>query len=663
MLRSLFAALAVLAVFAAPRAVAQQLTAAQFARPATVWSASLSPDGRFVAAIQAVDQGEALVIIDWRSRQAQAIQVARRDRSLFLETVDWKDDTRLIFRLRQRATMQYETTGTRRRIAESEEFDVIRLFAINRDGSNMVQLFQSNSNQLAFRDAPVRLIDSLPHDPGHVLLGTWGQRGFTLYRANVNSGRTEALEDAAWETFRLIVDNTGRPVIRMDSLPYGSGWRIFRRGPSESRWTLAHEFRGTATSQNRDFAPIVAGPNPGQVYVAARPQGQEYQAIYLYDTATGQLGAPVFASEGADAGIASINLSDGSMLVACAERQRLECRAADPGMQRHFDALSRYFENAADFSLNSTSRDGQLWLIAAFGPTIPTTYYIYDVATTQVTPVAPSYPHIPRAGLAPTRVVNYTARDGTALWGYLTTPASAGPHSTVIMPHGGPRSRDSFGYDFFVQFLVSRGYAVFQPNFRGSEGSGRSFAQAGFRQWGRLMQDDVTDGVRHLINTGVSDSARICIVGFSYGGYAALAGVTLTPDLYRCAVSIAGVSDMLDQIDSWRSDGGRRSALYAQVVEQLGDPDRDREALIAVSPRRQVEAITAPVLLIHGELDDIVPPLHSERMRDALQRAGKTVRYVEIERVYHPWDGWTNRETQTLLEETERFLAQHIGAP
>jgi dipeptidyl aminopeptidase/acylaminoacyl peptidase len=661
MLRTLFAAAAAAFLLASTPAHAQQLTAAHFAREDAIWSASLSPDGQAVAAIQSVEAGDALVIINWRTRQAQAIQVARRDRDLHLMAVAWKTDSRLIFTVRQRATMHYEGTGSRNRQARSEEFDVVRVFAVNRDGSNVTQMFEGQTNRLAFRDAPIRLIDSLPNDPNNILLGAWSDRGFTLYRADINTGRVQSLEDADWRTNNLIVGADGRAIMRVDALPYRSGWQIHRRAPGERRWTLAHEVRGAENSQNREFNPLAAGPDPGQVYVAARPAGQEFQAIYLYDTATGQLGEPVYRQDGADASLAWIG-NDRRLLFGCGQVQRWTCRALDPAMQRHFEALARYFEDRADFWLVSTSTDGQFWMIRAEGPTIPATYYVYDVAGAAVSSIGSTQPQLPRSALAPTRVETYTARDRVALWGYLTTPtAGAGPYPTVVMPHGGPLSRDSWEYDFIVQFLVARGYAVFQPNFRGSEGSGRSFAEAGFGQWGLRMQDDVTDGVRHLIARGVAAQNRICIVGISYGGYAALAGVTLTPDLYRCAVSIAGLSDLPERFEFVRSEAGRRSWVYAAVAQQMGDPDANRDALIAASPRRRIDQITAPVLLIHGELDDIVPAQQSQRMAEALQRAGKTVRHVEIPGVYHPWDGWTTGDAQRLLEETDRFLSEHIG--
>ncbi len=177
------------------------------------------------------------------------------------------------------------------------------------------------------------------------------------------------------------------------------------------------------------------------------------------------------------------------------------------------------------------------------------------------------------------------------------------------------------------------------------------------------MQNDVTDGVQHLIATGVAARDRICIAGISYGGYAALAGASLTPDLYKCAISIAGISDLPELLETSRSDAGRRSALYAYDQERVGDPGENREQLNAASPRRHVDQITIPILLVHGEADTVTLASQSERMNTALQRAGKPVRYVEIEgNVYHPWDGWTTRDVRRLLEEMETFLNQNIGS-
>ncbi len=659
MLRVLLAVMAFLFV-GAPLAAAQP-SAADFASAPAMVGAAISPDGNYIIALQSIPGGQAIVLINWRQRQAQQLRTVSHERGMFLEGVAWKGNDRVLFWVRQRTMMVREGTGSRNR-SDAGEIDVVRIFASDRNGANLTQLFENN--RLAARNLSVMLIDPLENDPEHVLLGTWGSAGFTLYRVDVSNGRTAAVEDAAWETVGMLVNRDGRAIMRMDALPYGSGYRYYRRPASGGRWTVAHEVRRQRTTQNRDFFPIEAGPGPSQVYVAARPEGQEYQAIYLYDTSTGELGQPVFAYPNADAAIMRTSRADNTLLYACAETQRYQCTATDRAMQRHLDGLTGYFENRADFSVDSSSSDGRFWLVNAWGPTVPATFYVYDVAAAQMTPIGQTHPNISRSALSDSRVVNYTSRDGVALWGYLTTPARGqGPFPTVIMPHGGPEARDSYGFDFIVQFLVSRGYAVFQPNFRGSEGSGRSFARAGYRQWGGVMQNDITDGVEHLISTGVANRDRICIAGISYGGYAALAGAALTPDLYKCAISIAGISDLPEFLDSERTDAGRRSDSYAYWREIMGDPGDSRDQLIAGSPRRHVDQIHVPILLIHGEKDDITLASQSERMRDALQRAGKEVRYVEIEgNVYHPWDGWTTDHARQLLVEMETFLGSHIGS-
>jgi dipeptidyl aminopeptidase/acylaminoacyl peptidase len=212
-----------------------------------------------------------------------------------------------------------------------------------------------------------------------------------------------------------------------------------------------------------------------------------------------------------------------------------------------------------------------------------------------------------------------------------------------------------------VQFFASRGYAVFQPQFRGSGGFGMAWVRSGRRQWGQRMQDDVTDGVRHLIQSGQADPNRICIVGGSYGGYAALAGATLTPDLFACAIGFNGVYD-LPQFLRWKAlEEGRRSSSLDYWRNSIGDPSGDRAMIEAASPTRQVSALRSPVLIITGEFDSTVPVEQGREMRDALQRAGRSFRYVEYPRVGHTWDSWGMDERVEMLTEMERFLSEHLG--
>ena len=322
--------------------------------------------------------------------------------------------------------------------------------------------------------------------------------------------------------------------------------------------------------------------------------------------------------------------------------------------------VSRFFEDDRNVVPVSRTRDATKWVLFVSGPDEPGTYYLYDTVTRSVDVIGSAYGRVAPEGLRRTRRFDYAARDGAALHGYLTVPASASgaPGPLVVMPHGGPESRDALAYDPWVQFLASRGYAVFQPNFRGSSGFGRAFVEAGYGQWGRRMQDDVTDGVFSLIEHNLADPSRICIVGASYGGYAALWGGAREPDLYRCVISIAGVADLRALMRRERRVEGSNSESYEYWRASIGDPGRDRARLEAVSPIRFVEDWRPPVLLIHGDEDDVVSYDQSRDMDRALRRAGKEVRFVTLEGEGH--SGWREDDHALALREIEAFLSRHL---
>ena len=229
----------------------------------------------------------------------------------------------------------------------------------------------------------------------------------------------------------------------------------------------------------------------------------------------------------------------------------------------------------------------------------------------------------------------------------------------IVMPHGGPESYDSVGFDWLAQSLANEGYLVLQPNFRGSGGFGASFAQAGYGEWGRKMQDDVTDGAKALITMGWADPNRTCIVGWSYGGYSALAGGALTPDLYKCVVAIAGVSDLKTMLGHEKRENGPDSRTYAYWQSVIGDPDKDAAAIEAVSPYRLAANFKAPVLLIHGTDDLVVPQRQSELMDEALRAANKPVTFLRIGKDDHSLVAPESRTR--ALNEVAAFLKTHIG--
>jgi dipeptidyl aminopeptidase/acylaminoacyl peptidase len=314
-----------------------------------------------------------------------------------------------------------------------------------------------------------------------------------------------------------------------------------------------------------------------------------------------------------------------------------------------------------DVHIASNSRDFGLVTFKVSSADQPGEWMAIEPATDRLIRIGEIYPGLKNVAFGTFEIKSYAARDGTMIPIYVTYPPGAVPGRplpTVMMPHGGPEARDYPSFDWWAQFMASRGYVVLQPQFRGSTGFGETFAQAGYRQWGRLMQDDVTDAVAWAAKENITDPRKVCIVGGSYGGYAALAGATLTPDVYQCAISFGGVSDLRQMLNYERVRyGGFASSATNYWRDHIGERG-DRE-LDEVSPAKQAARAKAPILLVHGLDDVVVPPAQSQTMKTALERAGKRFKSIELEGVDHWFTNVQGR--QRFLEETDVFLRAHLG--
>jgi dipeptidyl aminopeptidase/acylaminoacyl peptidase len=656
--RAFFAGL--LLVCSAGPAGAQTPSIEDFTGKVDVSSVTLSPDGSAIASLRHRPDRDELIVLDRANNQATILLSAFDQVNEELNWVAWKDDNRLLIGVTAMVIIHARAaTGSRARQDFEETIPVQRVVALNRDGSNRVVLFEGQQRRMASLLASTRLVDTLLSDPENVLVSTYGNTGYALFRVNVNNGNAREVASGSWDTFEWVTDSTGAPVLRFDRLSGNQGYRAFRR--SGNRWEQAFEERGGRVVNLPSVALFGAAPEPGMIWVATRGASEERAVLRRYNTADGTMGAPVYENARADASYAIVDPNTRQLLAGCANVERIECQYFDSTIGRHLRAVSSFFDNAAEIQLASVSTDGNTWLLYVEGPTIAPGYYLYDRTATRVDHVA-GQTVLTEAQLSPMRTFTYRSRDGVDLWGYLTVPRSAPQTGApmVVLPHGGPEARDYYGYDTLVQFLASRGYVVFQPQFRGSGGFGRAFQESGRRQWGQRMQDDVTDGVRALIEAGAVDANRICIVGHSYGGYAALAGATYTPELYRCAVSISGVSDLPRSLRTERTDGGLSSASYEYWTLSMGSPSADREMLERFSPSRNAAQIQVPVLLMHGEADETVPIIQSEIMDRALRDAGKNVRFVRIEESDHYYTSWEPARQHTLYNELGRFLAEHL---
>ncbi len=297
-------------------------------------------------------------------------------------------------------------------------------------------------------------------------------------------------------------------------------------------------------------------------------------------------------------------------------------------------------------------------IVAASNDRTQGTRYLYDRAADKLTKLGEVQPWLPESKMATQKPIVYTSRDGLTINAYLTVPngKEAKNLPVIVNPHGGPWFRDSWGFNPEVQFLASRGYAVLQMNFRGSTGYGRKFWEASFKEWGGTMQNDITDGVQYLVKEGIADPKRICIYGASYGGYATLAGMAYTPDLYACGVDYVGVANLFTFLKTippyWKP-------YLEMMYEMVGHPEKDKDRLTKASPALNADRIKAPLLIAQGARDPRVNKDESDQMVAALKARGIDVPYIVKDNEGH---GFRNEENQfAFYEQMERFLAKHIG--
>ncbi|MEL7540040.1 MAG: S9 family peptidase [Pseudomonadota bacterium] len=334
----------------------------------------------------------------------------------------------------------------------------------------------------------------------------------------------------------------------------------------------------------------------------------------------------------------------------------------DSALQDGYDAIAAQLPNAT-INLDSWSDDRSRLLYHVFDPSLGDAWLIQNRDDNTLSVLSSLRPDIPTQATGYLMSVEYKARDGLPIQAIITVPPSYNPQSAeplpaLVLPHGGPAAYDGFDFHWMAQYFANRGYVIVQPNFRGSAGFGRDFEDAGRGEWGGKMQDDITDGVNALVKAGMIDPERVCIAGASYGGYAALAGATFTPDLYKCVIAIAPVSDLNRMLLEEKRDHGRDHWVVSYWEDVMADGEPQREKLESISPVNFAEAVSAPVLLIHGDDDTVVPYDQSMVMERALRRAGKQVELIKLKGEDHWLSGAATR-VQTL-QEMDRFIAQHL---
>ncbi len=628
----------------AGRAQAQDATTAalpprpeidQWVKSPVLTHVCLSPDGGHIAYIREIDNAKTLYTYDIAAKAFKTYVLGKAK----ISDVFWIDSTHLCVMTLTTEKMEMFAGGV-------DTYDIVSVYNLAANKINV--LFSALDHFKSFAVGGINII----RDKGKTWITaasyrTDGDDWKYLYRFDLdNSSLYELVDRAPWGTQEWVMTPQGE--LRARSV-YTSKTQLWQLQVPTGGGSWKDIFTQTSALDypnlgglGRDGKSVVVFMNQGIArgsYYEVAPDGTFSEPLDfpgpnsgpLYDTYSFRL-CGTYSSDGWT-----------HLAYFDAKMQGLVERA-----QKAMDGYR--------MSLTAYAEDPQRMIVRSEGDDDAGTYYFIDFTTTDTVTIGHDYPDIPAEWLGVKTAIKYKAADGLEIEAYLTLPPNrdAKDLPLVMLPHGGPEARDDLSYDWEAQTYASRGYAVLQPNYRGSEGYGEGFIEKGHGEIGRKMQTDLSDGVRHLASQGIVDLKRVCIVGASYGGYAALAGVTLDPGVYNCAVDVAGISDLTAFVNwSRHYDGSEDSDAYRYWTRYFGDLSH----YDAVSPAKNVAHVTAPVLIVHGHDDTVVPFDQSTEMVAALKAAGKDVTFVQ----YDHEDHWETNELARIdmMKTIVAFIETH----
>lgn len=517
------------------------------------------------------------------------------------------------------------------------------LHAVDVDGSNALDL-------TPYPDVKCSLVDDLEDIDDHVLfqMNRRNPELFDVYRLNTRSGEQELIAENPGNVQAWLTDHAGR--LRCATTTDGVHTSVLYRESEQAEWRsiATYDFKENVT-------PLLFTFDDRRLYVSSN-LGRDKAAIFEFDPETAAHGKLIFEHPEVDVSDLLYSRNRRTITGVAFEGERLGYHFLDERRARLQELIDRELPGREN-RITAHSRDESTYIVHSGSDRDLGSYWLLDAERHGLKHLFDLAPWLDPAELAPLVPIRYRARDGLEILGYFAVPlGSEGKRvPLVVHPHGGPWARDSFGFNPEVQFLANRGFAVLMMNFRGSAGFGRKFLEAGFKEWGRAMQDDVTDGVHEMIRRGIADPARIAIYGGSYGGYATLAGMTFTPDLYACGASYVGVSNLFTWIEAfppyWKP--------YLEMIhEMVGHPERDREQYLATSPIFHVDRIRAPLFIAHGKNDPRVKLAESDQIVAALRSRGIDVDYLVKDDEGH---GFHNEENRfEFYRRLDAFFTKHL---
>lgn len=598
----------------------------------------ISPDGRYLAMLQPINNRMNITVIDRVKGTKKRLTDMKEEN---VTEVSWMSDDRL---------------GFRQQFKGQESFGY---YAVNADGSKLSVL-----QQLVARDgesvinAPVKqyqIVDTLPNDPDYILVSVLrGSSGLgDLYKQHVVTEKFTKVMDNPGKIRQWVTDRVGVVRMGISSDEKTDTRQILYRTDAKSPWVLIEDL-----SFNSEWVPLGFDGDNRTLFIRTR-NGRSTSGIYTYDPEQKKITGTVFENATYDASGIIYNDHLKKVVAVTYEAEKPEIIWIEPTLKQlaaDIDAALPGTKNV----INSITKDNRLVIVRSYSDRDPGTYYLLDAAKMELSELMRINDQVNPAQMAEMRPVQFQARDGLNLHGYLTLPTGreAKGLPLIIHPHGGPYGvRDSWRFNAELQFLANRGYAVLQINYRGSGGYGLDFMEAGFREWGLKMQDDLTDGVKWAVAQGIADPANVGIYGASYGGYATLAGLVYTPDLYKVGINYVGVSD-ISRLGIMLQFRGAGKIFQKFIGRQWLNPDVDVAQMKATSPINFIQKIRVPTLHAYGKYDPRVTIDQGDVLKAELKKHGKDFEYIEVENEGHGFRNLENRMGFYLAVET--FLKKHM---
>ena len=611
-----------------------------FGQRVKIFDAAISPDGRKVAQVRNLKGQYIVAIIDLDNPQGEP-RVLGLGKGVSPKYVRWVNDVRVMISIRQVTKLR------------GEPVNASFLYTVDAQTMKGKPLVKVRSGFRQFND---RVVDWLEDDPEHILMqfadDGEDQMKPSVWRVDARTGNKALVKRAERDIYGWVADASGQPVVGWGRRNEGKVATWLIKDPTSDKWDRHGDYPGL----DPDSMSIAAVTDEGRSLIVSAYRGRDTLGLHRYDLTTRSFAEAIYQNDKYD--VTDVILSkDGNTIVGASFTGESDERVLfDEYGSTLEEAIAKFGGYQVDFV--DRAADGNTLILRVSSPSDPGVMMLYSRGG-KMTILGDNMPGLDADDMGEVISVRYTARDGTKIPAFVTVPAAMPPGSPeglpfIVLPHGGPAARDEKRFDYLAQFFASRGYGVLQMNFRGSEGYGKSFAEAGQDRW-VTMQDDVEDGTRWLFEKGYADPKKTCIAGWSYGGYAAFMGASKDPELYNCVIAIAALTDIPDAISDLRSYvNGREMAKRT-----FGNFMDDKDLMRANNPVDLAETIKAPVFMAHGTMDTAVEHDQFRRMKKRLERAGADGTYMSFEEEDHSISKQANR--QKMLKGIDKFLAKHNG--